>query len=277
MKKYISKIMLAALWTVITGLFLFTGEAKAGDSLIGKGSTNEYKCYDYADLVDDSAEAEIEDRLQEISDKYGVDVVVVTDVDRPSGSRYEISDELEATERYAVDFYADEQYYHSRLADDGMILMICTVDRSITIQSTGKLESYIDNSKRDSILDEMTTSLRNNDYESAIRTFAKETDNYLADYSSSVVRGWIFRIIIFVVIGFIIGLIRASALKSQLKSVAVKTEASDYIVPGSFNLRNSRDFFLYKTVTRVKRESSSSGGSHHSSGGRSFSGSSRHY
>jgi uncharacterized membrane protein YgcG len=66
-------------------------------------------------------------------------------------------------------------------------------------------------------------------------------------------------------------------LKAQLKSVAVKTEASDYIVPGSFNLRNSRDFFLYKTVSRVKRESSSSSGSSHSSGGRSSSGGGGHY
>ena len=149
-------------------------------------------------------------------------------------------------------------------------------DRSVSIQSVDVIGDVVTFDDRESILDDMMTDFHNNNFDAVLDIYINEVEELFEGYGSRVVRQWIFRCVIFLVLGLIIGLIRVSVLKGQLKSVAIKTEASDYIVPGSFNLRNSRDFFLYKTVSRVRRQSSSGGGSSHSSGGRSFSGSSRH-
>lgn len=60
---------------------------------------------------------------------------------------------------------------------------------------------------------------------------------------------WLVSIIIGVVIGFIV----VSVMKSQLKSVRSNSGASDYIVPGSFNLTVSQDIFLYQRTTRTPK------------------------
>jgi len=76
-------------------------------------------------------------------------------------------------------------------------------------------------------------------------------------------------------VGLLIGLITALVLKAQLKTVRPRHEASEYLRKDSFVLSASRDFFLYRTVNRVRRQSeSSSGGSrtHTSSSGRSHGG-----
>ncbi len=276
MKKIFGSLMLASLLAVAASIFLFGGEAKADDSKIGKGATDYQKLFDFDDFISDEKEAEFESRLQALSDKYGADVVAVFDIDRPARPEYNIPDELEATELYAIDFYNEPFSDGGRYSDDGIIFMFTMADRSVSIQSVDVIGDVVTFDDRESILDDMMTDFHNNNFDAVLDIYINEVEELFEGYGSRVVRQWIFRCVIFLVIGLIIGLIRVSVLKGQLKSVAIKTEASDYIVPGSFNLRNSRDFFLYKTVSRVRRQSSSGGGSSHSSGGRSFSGSSRH-
>jgi uncharacterized membrane protein YgcG len=58
-----------------------------------------------------------------------------------------------------------------------------------------------------------------------------------------------------------------------MDTVQEAVQADRYLDPGSVNLHHSADYFLYRTVNRVKREKES-GSSHSSSSssGRSFSG-----
>ena len=86
-------------------------------------------------------------------------------------------------------------------------------------------------------------------------------------------------IIISVIAGLIIAFIITFAMKSKLKTVRSKYNASDYTVPGSMNITNSSDMYLYRTVSKVKIEKNDGGGSsssssHTSSSGRSHGGSS---
>lgn len=60
-------------------------------------------------------------------------------------------------------------------------------------------------------------------------------------------------VLISIGIGLLIGLITVLVMRSQLKSVRPKNAAADYVVPGSFRLRHSRDIFLYRNVTRTAR------------------------
>ena len=60
-------------------------------------------------------------------------------------------------------------------------------------------------------------------------------------------------IIIACVAGLVIGLIVVLILKKQLKSVAPKTEASDYTRPGSLRITARSERFLYKNTTRREK------------------------
>ncbi len=63
-------------------------------------------------------------------------------------------------------------------------------------------------------------------------------------------------VLISAVVGLIIGFIAVSLMKAQLKSVRSAKNAANYIRQGSFSLTESRDVFLYSTVTRVSKPQS---------------------
>ena len=94
-----------------------------------------------------------------------------------------------------------------------------------------------------------------------------------------------FSLIVALVVGVIAGAIVLTVLYSSMKKVRFATEADKYIVNDSINIRVSHDYYLYSTVTRVKRENKSSGGGggssyssdYSSSGGGSFSGGGRSF
>ena len=54
-------------------------------------------------------------------------------------------------------------------------------------------------------------------------------------------------------IGILIGLVAVLIMRSQLKSVRPNNAAAAYVVSGSFQLRHSRDIFLYRNVHRTPR------------------------
>ena len=54
-------------------------------------------------------------------------------------------------------------------------------------------------------------------------------------------------------IGILVGLITVLVMRGQLKSVRPQSGAADYVVAGSFRLRQSRDIFLYRHVQRTAR------------------------
>lgn len=57
-----------------------------------------------------------------------------------------------------------------------------------------------------------------------------------------------------IIIGLVIGLIVAFSLKGRLKSVRSQYAAANYIVNGSLNLTEEREFFLYKKVEKTKKQ-----------------------
>ena len=63
-------------------------------------------------------------------------------------------------------------------------------------------------------------------------------------------------IFICVIIGILIGLVTVLAMKSQLKSVHMRSDAHDYLTPGSMHLHLSTDRYLYENTTRTPRPKS---------------------
>lgn len=81
---------------------------------------------------------------------------------------------------------------------------------------------------------------------------------------------WIF---ISIGVGVILAFIIVGRMKAQLKTVRFQAAAGNYVKDGSMNVTESRDLFLYHTVTKTAKEKSSSGSSTHtSSSGRTHDG-----
>ena len=250
-------------------LFFIVIPVKASDPLV----------VDDAGLLSNSEERKLEDRLEEISEKWNCDIVIVT----------VYSLDGKSPEAFADDYYDYHDYGYGRNYD-GILFLLAMEDRDWAISTCGRAIKAFTDDGMDYIMDRVLPYLRNDNYSDAFFEFADQCDifleqadkgnpydgNHMPKSASDIIK-WIFYS---VGIGFGISAIIVFGMKRQLNSVKMQTGAENYILRNSLNITNSRELFLYRTVNRVRKESQSSGGSgghgssvHRSSSGRSHGGS----
>ena len=234
---------------------------------------------DNADLLTQTEENELSEKLQDISDELQFDVVVVTA--NSTGSKT-------ATE-YADDYF-DYNGYGRGSNNDGALFLVDMGDRKWAISTSGYgIEAIVD-SALDDMEEEIVPYLKSGDYDGAFNEFADLTYDIVNDakngksYSNSTTsttknhKNIGTNLIVAFSIGAGISLIIILVYRSKLKPVKFQKEAKEYIVPGSFNLRRSDDVFLYFNITKVpipkNNDSDDSGSFHSSSSGSSHGGSS---
>lgn len=234
---------------------------------------------DNADLLTQTEENELSEKLQDISDELQFDVVVVTT--NSIGSKT-------ATE-YADDYF-DYNGYGRGSNNDGALFLVDMGDRKWAISTSGYgIEAIVD-SALDDMEEEIVPYLKSGDYDGAFNEFADLTYDIVNDakngksYSNSTTsttknhKNIGTNLIVAFSIGAGISLIIILVYRSKLKPVKFQKEAKEYIVPGSFNLRRSNDVFLYFNITKVpipkNNDSDDSGSFHSSSSGSSHGGSS---
>jgi hypothetical protein len=61
-------------------------------------------------------------------------------------------------------------------------------------------------------------------------------------------------------IAFVTGFFIVYVWKKGMNTALLKTQADDYVVPGSLKFQIQKDRFLYSTVTKTRRQTQSSGG-----------------
>ena len=214
--------------------------------------------YDYADLLTGKEEVQLEAMLSSIGQTFDAQIVVMT-ASSASGS---------------IDYYVEEVYDSMDMGyganRDGVLLLVCVDIREYRILSNGYAADAIGPRQIDSISGAIVSDLSDGDYAEAFTIFAEECAGYLDGY----LNGYPFNagknLAISLVIGLVVGLVVALALKSQLKSVRQQNRANVYIKTGSMHLTTCRDLFLYREVSRTKRESSKSSGSSRNVGGGKF-------
>lgn len=234
---------------------------------------------DDANLLNASEKAEINQLLDDISEKLACDVVIVT-LDHLNGK------DIVA----AADDYFDENGYGQGQNDDGVLFMISMAEREWSISTHGEGIKIFTDKRQEKIMDEVFYDLSDGDYAEAFKTFALQSQYYIEKHIDENTPATITeRLQMAVPIGLgggaVIALIIMLVEKQKLKTVHKKSGAH-YYVSENLRLSEQRDMFLYRHVTRRARpkETSSSnsfggGGSstHTSSSGRTHGGSHGHF
>lgn len=209
---------------------------------------------DEADLLTSAEEARLEQELVQLSEKLGMDIVVVTTDDTGYKSTFA---------------YADDFYDYGGYGEDGILWLIDMDNRQSTFSTTGKGIDRLSTGDEDAIQDVVTPLLTSGRYADAVERFVDLCEQYCGF-------NWLLTGFICFAVGLVVALIATSIMKGQLKSVRAKVAASDYMTPGSLQLKESNDLFLYRNVSRIARpKNNSSGGGRTSSSGRSHGGGSR--
>ena len=106
----------------------------------------------------------------------------------------------------------------------------------------------------DTISDGSAAVALSDNYDTAAINETGDTQGDDSDEAPVATRDIVIAVCISVVIGIIIGFIGSGIMKSKLKSVSYQSGAADYVVPDSFKLNDSRDVYLYSTVTKTERQ-----------------------
>ena len=226
---------------------------------------NEEFLYDEADLLTDEQEAELVKKLTEVSHAANAQIVVATIASMDGG-------DIDSF----VDYLYDSMGFGYGENHDGVLLLACMDPREYRILSNGYAGTAIGPDQIDTLRDFMETYLPNGHYVAAFNSFADQCDEMLEYYQA----GSPFKagksLAISLIIGILAGLIVAFVLKGQLKSVYKQNQAHVYVKQGSMQVNIQQDIFLYRNVTRTKRQkreesqSSGSGDTARSTGGGSF-------
>lgn len=224
---------------------------------------------DDADLLTDGEETTLLSKLDEISQRQKMDIVVVT------------TNTLEGKTPQA---YADDFFDYNGYSDDGVLFLVSMEDRDWHISTTGYGITAITDAGLDYISEKFLTDLSDGYYADAFHTYADYCDSFITQartgepYDVGTLPKDPFNpgmtLIISLGIGLVIALIATGVMKGQLKSVRAKSEATEYVKSGSMRVSESNEYFLYRNVSRIKKPEPSSGGSstHTSSSGTSHGG-----
>lgn len=231
---------------------------------------------DDADLLDDEEEESLLQRLDEVSEKQNMDIVIVT-ID-------ELGDKT-ATE-YADDFF-DYNGYGYGSSRDGILFLVSMETRKWAISTTGEAISVFTDAGQEYMQERFLPELSEGNYYSCFETFIELSDQFITKAyedepydvgnmpPETVSFIWI---LLDPLIGMGIAFIIASIKKSKLKSIVKQVDAQQYMEPGSMNLTLRDDRFINRHIRtrRIETSSSSSGGSstHTSSSGTTHGGSS---
>ena len=174
---------------------------------------------------------------------------------------------------------ADLFYAYNDLGEgdenDGILLYVDPDIREYSIYAHGFGTDVFDDDALIYIENAIYPYLSDSEYENAFIAFSDACDYILTSYENGTPYKapfeWLTVLIITGIIGLIVGLISVSVMKGNMKSVRFNDSARQYAINDSFTLNHSRDIFLYRTITRVRKpESNSSGGVRSSASGGSF-------
>lgn len=222
------------------------------ESIVVKTSSN---LYDGADLLSTDEENSLKQEIDEIIKKHNVDIAIAT---------------VQTTGNKAIDDYIAEYYdingFGTGENRDGVLFLISMSERQYRILSNGLGAQAISSDDITSIGNNIVSDLTDGNYASAFHTFLSDCEYEINGEINGFPFPFGMNATIAAVGGFIVSLFTTGSMKNQLKSVSKQNKAKDYMKPGSMNLENSNEFFLYRTVSSQRKAKDDSNSSSRSSG-----------
>lgn len=290
MKKLLSFILCTLLAVTLTvTAFAYDYSDSARTSLVN----------DFAQLIPDDDEITLNSKLEQISEIYECEVAILT-VNSTDG---------QDITPFADDYYDYNGFGYGE-NDDGIMLVINMGTREFAITTHGTGIDIFTDYNLLQLENEFVGFLSGGQYTTAFVAFYEKCESIFKaynDYTENYDGGYVYypdddeydyyynndyynnnyyykettadklsRIfsikyfVIAVVIGIIIAFFYTRHLKSQLKTVRSKASARDYVIPGSMQLTQQRDVYMYGNIKKTpKPKNNNSPGR---SGGSSFGG-----
>jgi uncharacterized protein len=289
MKKFMTQRRFASA-VIIFFICLFTLSFTAGaaeilwDEFEVPSTRQKERLLDNADLLTDSEEADILRRLDEISYKWQCDLVILT-----------VDDHTGDIQSYADDYF-DYNGFGKEFNDSGFLFMLSMFDREWAFSGKGTCGYAITDYGREYLFDQMRSDLADDDYYGAFSTYISTCDWLLQKYSegtpydydskepktTSDILGLLAGSILG---GLVIALIPILKMKSDLKTVKMVNNATNYQSGGGIRVTLREDRFIKKALvkTPIPKDNGSRGGHsggstfHTSSSGSSHTGSHGHF
>ena len=260
MKKRIIAIIAAILTFALMAIPAMALDADS--DLIYQSNSN---VYDEANLLSSSEAKKLAQKIASFNQNHNIDIVVVT------------LQNLQGNPNTFAENYYDSHGFGSGGSNSGVMLLISMQTRDWVITARGKGLSAFCEEGREYIGEKIQPKLSDGDYYKAFDLFCDLSEDFIVQYENGTpytadnLPMKPFPVLPFalgsVAVAFIISLIVTAVMKSHLKSVRPQDTAKYYVRPGSLNIVNGYEQFLYSNVTSTKIQSSSDGdGGIHSSG-----------
>lgn len=245
------------------------------------------KIIDDADLLTDQQEAELEEKALALIEQYQMDVVIVTNYSLGGKS----------SESFADDYY-DENGYGIGSDASGVLFLLSMEYRDWAISTTGDSIYALTDYGIQTLFSDIAGYLSEDDYYRAFDRYLTELDRYFRAYrDGSPIDGtpgeydgpgsyhpgtqdeivkydnpWQAlprMLLIGLLVGAVAGGIVLLVMISTMRTAKPQSGAKEYMKPGTYELCQRSDVFLYSHVSKSARAESSSGGSHGGSHGSS--------
>ena len=252
------KNILITILTLVFCLFMAVPGLAESENAEDGFADEYYRLMDMASLLSDEDVDSLTAKLDELSLRQKMDVVIATTNTLEGKSVVEYADDLYD--------YCSFGYGANR---DGLILVISMEDNDWYIEYIGE---------------QIVPYLSDKDFAGAFAAYITLCDEFITQARTgkpydigSLPRkplspAWI---LVCLIIGLMLSFVTVGKMKAKLTTVRAQAAANSYMKNGSMNITDSREMFLYKNVTRTKRSSESSGGgssTHTSSSGTSHGG-----
>lgn len=260
------KNLLITILTIFLCLFMVVPVLAEGEDAENGFADEYYRLLDMASLLSDEEVDSLTSRLDELSLRQKMDVVIATTDTLDGKSVVEYADDLYD--------YCSFGYGANR---DGLILVISMEDNDWYISTCGYGITVFTDAGIEYIGKQIVPYLSDSDFTRAFATYITLCDEFITQAKTdkpydigSLPReplspAWI---LVSLIVGLILSCTTVGKMKAKLTTVRAQAAANSYIKPGTLNINDSREMFLYRSVTRTqkpKNNSSSGGSSTHTS------------
>lgn len=244
--KNFNRLFLLALFILLPNIVFATSDTTIKDDYYNNVTLSK-KVYDYASILSDKTETNLQNTAEEMYDKYNIDFVVMT-------TNLEIK---ETTYSLTQSFYHKNGFGYGTTYD-GIILVIDTYHHEYYLLSVGNAKDVLTESKIDKIQNKMSNDMISGNYDEAVSIFSKQTERYYFYHNYGPPLLWIGTILVAILIAYL----EVKREKSKLKLVSDSLDASyyyddDHIDFKNETLINTRERVIHNTSSETRKSTNS--------------------